>query len=138
MEKNVRCVDTYMENEGSKKMDEHKDPKPDILAFVEKHMNEVVLDDMEVAKLVGFAEDEDDYYYKFVKLGSGLIWSSAVGQPIPLKGTLSEEDYERVYRLFHLNAPMHLTYQLENLKMRDKDFIHEIVKQIEVIDQETK
>ena len=78
--------------------------KKRILKFVEQHKNELVLDLFEVVRLLGFYEDEDDYYYKVQSTGTtGVYFTSCVGRLYPLKGALSENEYNTINQIFNMN-----------------------------------
>jgi len=106
---------------------EFKDPKPEILEFIEKHKGELLLDFHEVVRLVGFDEDEDDYYYVLHSLRSGKYLESCVGSLCPLKGFIPDKEYNELVRVFDLNIGFALQKQkieyldtaLENLKKQD-------------------
>jgi hypothetical protein len=56
----------------------------------------------DVVKLVGFEEDERDYYYTvYCKSGKSCI--SCVGKLIPLKGSISDADYKGMVHGWDLN-----------------------------------
>ena len=89
-----------------------KDPKPEILEFVEKHKGELVLDLHEVVKLVGFEDIEnDDYYYVCLSLIKGKYLESCVGNLYPLKGVLPDNEYDELIRVFDLNIEQTLQSQ---------------------------
>lgn len=111
-------------------MSEFKDPKPEILEFVEKHKGELLLDSCEVVRLVGFEDvEDDDYYYVVHSLRSGKFLTSCVGALYPLKGVLPDKEYEELVRVFDLNIKQALYRQkmeyleksLENLKKQGLD-----------------
>jgi hypothetical protein len=103
---------------------EIKDSKPRILEFIEKHKGELLLDFHEVVRLVGFDEDDQDYYYVLHSLKSGKYLESCVGALYPLKGVLPEKEYDCLVSIFDLNIKFALHKQkieyletaLENLK----------------------
>ena len=105
-------------------MPEFKDSKQEILEYIEKHKGELVLSHHEAVRLVGFDEDEDDYYYVVHSLKSGKYLESCVGSLCPLKGFLPDEEYDKLVRVFDLNIEFALQKQkieyletaLENLK----------------------
>jgi len=101
-----------------------KDPKPEILEFIEKHKGELLLNFDKVVRLIGFNEDEDDYYYVLHSLISGKYLESCVGSLCPLKGFLPDKEYDELVHFFDLNIERALQKQkieyletaLENLK----------------------
>jgi hypothetical protein len=103
---------------------EFKDPKPEILEFIEKHKGELLLNSHEVVKLIGFDEDEDDYYYVLHSLINGKYLESCVGALYPLKGVLPNKEYDCLVNIFNINIGFklqkqkieYLTKSLENLK----------------------
>lgn len=120
------------------KKPEFKDPKPEILAFIEKHKGEIVLEDVGgVVRLDGFYEDEMDYYYKVFKLGSGTVMYSCVGGLIPLKGYIPDKEYDRVERIFNLNADVHQEV-IENLEKDYRELVAPGIKWWGLVDKETK
>jgi hypothetical protein len=79
------------------------DNKSMFLEFVKEHDGELVIDFFRVEQLVGFAEDDEDYYY-IVKGIEGIEqWVSCVMDLIPLKGVLPEDSYNRLLKVFELN-----------------------------------
>lgn len=71
------------------------------------HFNEVVLAFGSVARLCGFGQDPQDYYYLMRNptwpTRGELAWSSAVGGFIALKGKIDQADYERLEYYMSLN-----------------------------------
>ena len=85
------------------------DNKAIITVFIEKHKGQLCLDaGGELVRLVEFYEDDVDYYYKCQTLSrvwsdNGYVCHSAVGWMIPLKGKLSDKEYEYLDNFFKLN-----------------------------------
>lgn len=79
------------------------DVKQQILEEIELHLNEIVMSLMfHPARLVGFAEDPNDYYYILEHVGGNRFYDSCVGQLIYLKN-LPKRDYEMLESVFDLN-----------------------------------
>lgn len=89
--------------------------KVDILQFVEKHKGELVIDGIEAVRLISFKKDRDDYYYEVQSLRRGRYWTSCVGRLIPLKGCISDKEYDCIEHLFNLN----IGWSLERQKLCD-------------------
>jgi len=82
-----------------------------ILAFIKEHKNELMIDpSFDIVKLVGFSEDDVDYYYVVFNKERGKTHVSCVGKLIPLKGALSDEDYNLMVHGWDLN-PYHWAYE---------------------------
>lgn len=81
------------------------DTKRNILAEIKKHKGEIGLYGLELIKLIGFKEDESDYYYyaQGLQHNGEPMWYSAVGLVIWLK-TLPKTDYAEIERMFNLNC----------------------------------
>jgi len=79
------------------------DNKQKFLKFVEDHDGELVIDFFKVEKLIGFAEDDEDYYYIVKGIEGFEQWVSCVMDLIPLKGVLPEDSYNRLLKVFELN-----------------------------------
>lgn len=80
------------------------DIKPKVLEEINEHLNEIVLSlSFEATRLIGFAEDNHDYYYILERLGGKRIYDSCVGKIVYLKH-LPEEDYKMIERVFTLNS----------------------------------
>lgn len=77
--------------------------KIDLLKFIEEHKGELLIDGMTVVRLIDFKTDEDDHYYDVQSLKQGRYWTSCVGRLIPLKGRISDEDYQSLEHLFNIN-----------------------------------
>jgi hypothetical protein len=74
-----------------------------ILKEIKKHKGEICLYCLNMIKLLGFAEDDDDYYYRVQTLTKGEQWYSCVGGLIYLK-QLPKKDYKEIKRIFELNC----------------------------------
>lgn len=93
------------------------DNKKKILKEIEEHEGELVLDLFEVVKLVGFGEDEDDYYYRYLSLDRGLYRSSCVLGFMSLKGKLDDDNYKRLESIWKLNEKSYETIKRINPKI---------------------
>lgn len=73
---------------------------------LEIHHNDIcIVYDLHLARLVGVAEDEDDFYYIIRQLNpKGQSWYSAVGHIVSLKGLYPKDRYEYMDYLFELNG----------------------------------
>jgi len=93
------------------------DQKKKILKFIKKHQGQLCLDYYDVVRLIGFHEDEDDYYYDVQKVGAepnGRYHTSCVGLMTPLKGKIPARDYKIIDTVFTANWNMHhdfVTYE---------------------------
>ena len=88
-----------LENTRGIKMNE---TKKSILKEIKKHKGELGVYGLDIVKLVGFKEDEEDYYYYCETIGKGKMWLSCVGRINWLIG-LPKEDYKEILRMFNLN-----------------------------------
>lgn len=69
------------------------------------HNDICVIHDHLLARLVGVAEDESDFYYKVIPLGGKASYCSAVGSCVSLKaGYPDPERYACLDRTFALNG----------------------------------
>jgi hypothetical protein len=79
---------------------------------VRERLNEVVLDGLDMVRLIGCGETDSDYYYKYdegfgaryAKNGSGVYYSSAVSRPLYLKDYLPEDIYRHIEMLRKYNG----------------------------------
>ena len=66
-----------------------------------------MLDGFEVARLEGFWDGEDDYYYILRKIDRGInkgkYYLSCCISFVPLKGRIKKAEYEDLVRVFNLN-----------------------------------
>ena len=63
--------------------------------------NKICINSMnELVRLIGFGDDEEDFYYITKDANGRVVWESMVGYMIPLKGRISNEDYFRIERDF--------------------------------------
>lgn len=101
-----------------------------LIKEVEEHLNEVVIDGLQLSRLVGCAEDEYDFYYKYdrgygpdyAKHGHGIIFSSAVGKPMYIKDYLPIEEYDKLDRLRELNGAVKVPhFVFETLGVEEKE-----------------
>lgn len=68
------------------------------------HFNEIVLDaDNKATRLIGLAFDSADFYYINKSLHGKTTYHSCVGGFIPLKESISTDDYDRLESIFPLN-----------------------------------
>lgn len=73
--------------------------------FVRDHYGELVIDqEHQVSRLVDSHDGDDDYYWVLERFWGKKHMESCVGELIPLKGRLLDEDYERQDRIFELNG----------------------------------
>lgn len=81
------------------------DNKRSILAEIKTHKGEIGLYGLELIKLIGFKEDEDDYYYyaQGLQHDGEPMWYSAVGRVVWLK-PLPKKEYAEIERMFNLNC----------------------------------
>jgi hypothetical protein len=90
------------------------------------HHDEIcIVGDMDLVRLVGVGADDDDLYYivqDHRHEGPGIVWFSAVGAMLPLKGRVPEEDYRRMENIFTLNgcAPTG-NFRVEDESVWDRD-----------------
>lgn len=87
----------------------------------ENYKGQIVLSYLEVYRLTGEIHDDgEDYYWGYETLDSEnpFIWSSCVGGFIPLKGRLTEEEYNSVERIFEMNFDMRKKYR-EDIKVKN-------------------
>lgn len=63
--------------------------------------NTICINSMEqLVRLIGFGDDEEDFYYITKDQHGKIVWESMVGYLIPLKGKISNEDYYRIEKGF--------------------------------------
>lgn len=61
--------------------------RDDLLNKCKKHFNEIGLfGDTDICRLIGFGEDEEDFYYKVMRPIGEITYASAVGPWESLKG----------------------------------------------------
>ena len=70
--------------------------------IIKDYKGTLVLHYFEVVRLVDVTEDQDDFYYVF-NSKTGRTWVSCLLSCVPLKGTLSDEDYNELERVWKLN-----------------------------------
>ena len=71
----------------------------------EPFFRQLVVYNFEVALLKSTSEDEYDYYYVFVRFQRVCVHATAVGTFYPLKGVLSDKQYNELVRIWNLNNP---------------------------------
>lgn len=69
---------------------------------LEPYQNTLVLNGFEVVKLVDIMDGEDDYYW-VLDTWKQVIHSSCVIGWMPLKGVLSDKNYDELVRVWNLN-----------------------------------
>lgn len=57
-----------------------------------------------IVRLVGVGEDDCDLYYIVKEKRNKQYWATAVGHIDPLKGVLSDEIYNQMDNLFHMDG----------------------------------
>lgn len=67
------------------------------------HNHICVVHDCKLVRLVGVAEDDDDFYYRVVEMGGMVSYCSAVGPCVSIKSGIPPERYESMDRVFELN-----------------------------------
>lgn len=80
------------------------DNKPEILKEIEQHRHELCLYLMEPYELLGFHEDDDDYYYEVLNSKAQIEYLSCVGGFIYLKDKLTLEEYINLEGFWRLNV----------------------------------
>lgn len=80
------------------------DQKPEILKEIEEHRHELCLYLMDLYELIGFHEDDDDYYYEVINIQGQKQYLSCVGGFIYLKEKLSADEYHGMEMLWKLNV----------------------------------
>ncbi len=69
---------------------------------IEPHKNTLVLDLFKVVRLIDIIQEPDDLYCK-MDSREGVYLTSCVGWFKPLKGVLSDKDYNYLVRIWNLN-----------------------------------
>jgi len=64
----------------------------------------LILDHYEVCLLIDVIDNFEDYYYKVIKNFSFETLVSCVGRVIPLKGSISDEDYNYLVTVWNNNS----------------------------------
>lgn len=62
----------------------------------------VITESWDIERLIAIGDDEQDYYYVTYN-GRTTKWNTCVGSVIPLKGRLTEKEYEKFIRIAKLN-----------------------------------
>ena len=62
----------------------------------------VITESWDIERLIGIGDDEQDYYYVTYD-GRKTKWNTCVGSVIPLKGRLTEKEYEKFIRIAKLS-----------------------------------
>ena len=82
--------------------EEHAKKRAEVIAEMKAMHNHIcILADTDLVRLIGFDEDETDYYYIVRELGGRETGCSYVGPCISLKGKV--ERYEQMDDVFALN-----------------------------------
>lgn len=68
------------------------------------HNDICIISDIELCRLIGIAETEEDFYYIIKDLRGNKIYSSAVGWCVSLKNTYPEKHYARLENIFTING----------------------------------
>lgn len=80
----------------------------------------LVLNLLEVVLLIDVTHDDEDFYWVYISLDTGLVYGSAVVNWIPLKNYIPEDQYNRLKSLWDLNySRIEKNYELihqKNLK----------------------
>ena len=61
----------------------------------------VITESWEIERLIAIGDDEQDYYYVTYD-GRKTKWNTCVGSVIPLKGRLTESEYNKFIRIAKL------------------------------------
>lgn len=80
------------------------DRKPEILKEIDEHRHELCLYLMDLYELIGFHEDDMDYYYEVIDIRGQTQHLSCVGGFLYLKEKLSDKEYEGLELLWKLNV----------------------------------
>lgn len=72
---------------------------------VRKHGGELVIDGLEIVRLINMYVGEDDFYYEMYSKKRGKYHTSCVGCFVPLRGQLEESAYRYLEQIFVLNSP---------------------------------
>lgn len=88
--------------------------KRSMFAFIKKHKDELCLFDWEVVRVVSFAEDTEDYYYRCQTMSrdalTGWVRISGCLELVPLKGRLRTSDYKELDEHFKTNWNMYYSH----------------------------
>ena len=80
------------------------DVKETILKEIGEHLNEIVVDQaLNLSRLVGFAESEEDCYYILESRTGTQAYHSCVGKLIYLHD-IEQDDYIMIENLFRING----------------------------------
>lgn len=87
-------------------MPKYTDPAKSIQKFVDAHRNEVMHEDFDLIRLLGWTDQyEEDYYYVYqlrtYGIGNRITLMSCVGGPTPFK--LPATDRQRLNEIWDLN-----------------------------------
>ncbi len=74
----------------------------DLQEELKPYQNTLVIDFDMVVRLVDVIDGNDDYYWVY-DTRKGTIHSSCVGMWIPLKGFISDNEYDGLVRVWNLN-----------------------------------
>ena len=104
------------------------DNKPLILQFIEEHKGELLLTThATVVRLIGFAEDDIDYYWKVFSLETWdeQLESCACGL-IPLKNVIPSKDYDYLKHFVEINEDMWREARLRDRKEKLEKELKEV------------
>jgi hypothetical protein len=69
-----------------------------------KHNDICIGGGLRLVRLVGFHEDDEDYYYHLRYVCGSNVYESAVGTLITLRGKLSQKEYDDIEYVFTRNG----------------------------------
>lgn len=93
---------------------------------VKKHRHEIVLPyhgGCQPARLEGFIDDKEDYYYVFTCLNKGIFLSSCVGSFVVLKNKIKGYDYKSIEKVFDLNIEYRKKLRPEDFQMPKEELL---------------
>jgi len=88
-----------------------------ILKEIKKYKGTLVLDTLDIKKLIGFDEDEQDYYYVYKPIRGKVERVSCVCGFTPLKLRLKKDEYKCLERVFALNTDTEETKETGTLPL---------------------
>jgi hypothetical protein len=101
--------------------------KDKIIETYNQLKGQLIISDFQVSRLIGIVEDKDDYYWCLYD-GRTIILSSCLTRVTPLKGCISNDDYNemvRICKLNHYDQSIYSSLAKENME----EFIIEMHKQ---------
>ena len=91
------------------------DVKETVLKEISEHLNEIVVDhSLNLSRLVGFAEDDSDYYYILEDRTGARVYHSCVGKLIYLDD-IEQDDYIMIENLFTINGSVATETMIEKV-----------------------